>query len=105
MEAAAAVAVDAAGLAACDSEPIHIPGSIQPHGMLLALGPRGLPVLQASANCAALFGHPVQEVIGRFLGGRAAAAGRARRLGEPGGQGAGPGCFGAEAAAPRRRCA
>ena len=68
MEAAAAVAVDAAGLAACDSEPIHIPGSIQPYGMLLALGPRGLPVLQASANCAALFGRPVEEVIGHFLG-------------------------------------
>ena len=68
MEAAAAVAVDAAGLAACDSEPIHIPGSIQPYGMLLALGSRGLPVLQASANCAALFGRPVEEVIGHFLG-------------------------------------
>jgi len=23
----------------CDREPIHIPGSIQPHGALLAIGP------------------------------------------------------------------
>jgi light-regulated signal transduction histidine kinase (bacteriophytochrome) len=41
MEAAAAVAVDAVGLAACDSEPIHIAGSIQPYGMLLALARGG----------------------------------------------------------------
>lgn len=34
----------------CASEPIHIPGSIQPHGVLLALDPLELSVVQWSAN-------------------------------------------------------
>ena len=40
-------------LSACDREPIHIVGSVQPHGFLLALDPRSLVVLQASANAPA----------------------------------------------------
>ncbi len=39
-----------AELATCDREPIHIPGAIQPHGVLLALGLPDLRVVQASAN-------------------------------------------------------
>ena len=34
----------------CASEPIHIPGSIQPHGLLLTLSEPALRVLQASTN-------------------------------------------------------
>ncbi len=34
----------------CAREPIHIPGSIQPHGVLLALDPEQLRVVQWSAN-------------------------------------------------------
>ena len=34
----------------CDREPIHIPGSIQPHGMLLVLDEATLRVTHASAN-------------------------------------------------------
>lgn len=34
----------------CASEPIHIPGSIQPHGVLFALDPLELSVVQWSAN-------------------------------------------------------
>src|SRR5262249_55884021 len=34
----------------CDKEPIRIPGSIQPHGVLLALDPVTFNVLQVSAN-------------------------------------------------------
>jgi chemotaxis family two-component system sensor kinase Cph1 len=42
-------------LPACDREPIHIPGSIQPHGFLLALQEPELRVIQASVNaCGAL---------------------------------------------------
>jgi light-regulated signal transduction histidine kinase (bacteriophytochrome) len=39
-------------LTGCDREPIHIPGSIQPHGALLALRPEDLTVVQASVNAA-----------------------------------------------------
>jgi light-regulated signal transduction histidine kinase (bacteriophytochrome) len=34
----------------CDREPIHIPGSIQPHGVLLAVDPDSLEILQAAAT-------------------------------------------------------
>ncbi len=34
----------------CEHEPITIPGSIQPHGVLLVLRGTGLTVIQASAN-------------------------------------------------------
>lgn len=37
-------------LTVCDREPIHIAGSIQPHGFLLALDARTLEITQASAN-------------------------------------------------------
>jgi len=40
-------------LDACAREPIHIPGSIQPHGILLAVDPDSGQVLQASVNAAA----------------------------------------------------
>jgi two-component system, chemotaxis family, sensor kinase Cph1 len=39
-------------LAACDQEPIHLSGAIQPHGVLLALD-GDLRIVQASANAAA----------------------------------------------------
>lgn len=41
-------------LAFCDREPIHIPGSIQPHGVLLVVTEPDLRVVQASANAAEL---------------------------------------------------
>jgi chemotaxis family two-component system sensor kinase Cph1 len=40
-------------LSACDREPIHIVGSVQPHGFLLALGLPDLTIVQASANAPA----------------------------------------------------
>ncbi|QYF95324.1 GAF domain-containing protein [Massilia sp. PAMC28688] len=42
-------------LANCADEPIHIPGSIQPHGILLAFDP-ALTLAAWSANCGALLG-------------------------------------------------
>jgi len=51
----------------CDSEPIHIPGAIQPHGALLAALADGLLVTHASANLAAILGRPVEAVLGRSL--------------------------------------
>jgi two-component system, chemotaxis family, sensor kinase Cph1 len=51
----------------CDQEPIHIPGSIQPHGYLLALqGENGI-ITHASANVAELLGVPLHAVLGTSL--------------------------------------
>ena len=46
----------AAALQACADEPIRVPGSTQPHGVLLALDEPGLAVVAASANAASLLG-------------------------------------------------
>jgi len=43
----------------CDREPIHIPGSIQSHGVLVAVDASGL-VRHASGNAQALLGHALQ---------------------------------------------
>ncbi|WP_018636817.1 SpoIIE family protein phosphatase [Parafrankia elaeagni] len=51
----------------CDREPIHIPGSIQPHGVLLALVEPGLTVAHVSANCGALLGVEPERVVGAPL--------------------------------------
>jgi len=48
----------------CDREPIHIPGSIQPHGALLAFDRLGR-LTHASANVPALLGLPM--AFGRTL--------------------------------------
>lgn len=55
----------------CDREPIHIPGSIQPHGCLLACDNAARTVLYHSANAPALLnlpgdalGQPLADVIG-----------------------------------------
>ncbi|SOE64841.1 Bacteriophytochrome (light-regulated signal transduction histidine kinase) [Burkholderia sp. D7] len=60
----------------CDAEPIHIPGSIQPHGYLLCLSST-FTLLQASENVAALVGIPVEQLLGEpvdVVTGAAAAA-------------------------------
>ena len=56
-----------ADLSHCGSEPIHIPGAIQPHGAVLAALADGLLVTHASANMAAILGRPVEAVLGRSL--------------------------------------
>ena len=55
----------------CDREPIHIPGSIQPHGCLLACDNAARTVLYRSANApdvlnlaADPLGQPLAEVLG-----------------------------------------
>lgn len=40
----------------CDREPIHIPGSIQPHGALIACDPMATTILRHSANAAGMLG-------------------------------------------------
>src|SRR3954466_13659192 len=60
-------AYDAVDLTTCDREPIHIPGAIQPHGVLLALDP-DLRVAIASANSGRLLGISAEDAIGLRLG-------------------------------------
>ncbi|GAA4343992.1 ATP-binding protein [Flaviaesturariibacter amylovorans] len=57
---------DLPNLADCASEPIHIPGSIQPHGVLLALDGSGI-IRFCSANCAWAFGAEPSGLLQRPL--------------------------------------
>ena len=66
-------AASSVDLTNCDREPIHVPGSIQPHGFLLALAgsavaPADLAVVQASTSAATYLGPPLEEILGRLLG-------------------------------------
>jgi diguanylate cyclase (GGDEF)-like protein len=54
-------------LANCAREPIHIPGLIQPHGILLVLDPSSLTIRQASENSATLVGTPADRLVGHPL--------------------------------------
>ena len=47
----------------CAREPIHIPGSIQPHGVLLALDPAQLQIVQCSSNAPQWLGRDVTETM------------------------------------------
>lgn len=51
-------------LEACAREPIHIPGSIQPHGVLLAIEAQRGVVTQASANAGEVLGPPLDRILG-----------------------------------------
>src|SRR6185369_14933612 len=56
-----------ADLTDCDREPIHIPGTIQPHGVLLVLAEPALTVAQVSDNAAQHLALEVGEILGRPL--------------------------------------
>ena len=56
---------EAARLEACTTEPIHRPGAVQPHGVLLVLDDDGV-VLQASRSTT-LLGHAPEDVVGQPL--------------------------------------
>ncbi|MEO0425545.1 MAG: ATP-binding protein, partial [Pseudomonadota bacterium] len=47
----------------CDREPIHIPGTIQPHGYLIGVDAERT-ICFMSDNCAALFERPLTELVG-----------------------------------------
>ena len=49
---------------ACDTEPIHTPGTIQPFGVLLVLDSNTLKVRHASKNGRSAFGHGSAEPLG-----------------------------------------
>lgn len=53
----------------CDREPIHTPGSIQPHGAMLICNPATGIISHASANAASFLGVKDAVIIGKTLGG------------------------------------
>jgi diguanylate cyclase (GGDEF)-like protein len=54
-------------LTVCDREPIHTPGHIQPHGILLATAPGSDRITHVSANIEASAGLSAEKVLGRDL--------------------------------------
>lgn len=52
----------------CDREPIHIPGQIQPYGVLLALQEPELTILQASQNIGLWCNQTAEALLGQPLG-------------------------------------
>lgn len=52
-------------LTSCDREPIHIPGAILPHGVLLVLDPQTLEVLQVAGDTQGLLGMPIETLLGQ----------------------------------------
>ena len=58
------IAVD---LSECDREPIHVPGAIQPQGVLLAVSPEELTIVQLSDNTRQVLGVSPQELLGQRL--------------------------------------
>ncbi len=49
----------------CDREPIHIPGAILPHGVLLVLDIDTLEVLQAAGDLPGLLGTSLKALVGK----------------------------------------
>jgi two-component system, chemotaxis family, sensor kinase Cph1 len=57
--------IPAADFGECAAEPIHIPGSIQPHGYLFVLDASDLTVVSISKNAADVLCLPPAALIGR----------------------------------------
>lgn len=51
----------------CDREQIHIPNSIQSHGILFVLAPDDLTILQVSKNIRSLLGYNPEDVLNQPL--------------------------------------
>lgn len=56
---------DLVNLVNCESEPIHIPGSIQPHGFLIALDASTFQTVFCSANVADFLGKDPADLLGK----------------------------------------
>ncbi|MGE0594851.1 MAG: GAF domain-containing protein [Hyphomonadaceae bacterium] len=54
----------------CEREQIHIPGSVQPHGCLLALTPDDLRVVHAGGDTQTLLGAPPEALLSQTMGQR-----------------------------------
>ncbi|MEO6685437.1 MAG: GAF domain-containing protein, partial [Dyadobacter sp.] len=58
---------DVVNLKNCESEPIHIPGSIQPHGFLLGIRNEDQIIDFCSANCIDYLNLTPEQVLGKTL--------------------------------------
>jgi len=54
-------------LTACEREPIHSPGAIEPNGAMLVLGEETLTILQASSNAPRFFQLVPEALLGMRL--------------------------------------
>lgn len=63
----AVVASPAVDLTNCDREPIHIPGSVQSHGVLLVCGGSDRRIEHASTNTQSVLGETPQRLLGKSL--------------------------------------
>ncbi|HEY0293280.1 MAG TPA: histidine kinase dimerization/phosphoacceptor domain -containing protein [Hansschlegelia sp.] len=69
--------MDISGLTACDREPIHIPGAIQPHGLLLIVDPERMVVEAGAGNVEArlsvddFVGRPLDDILPSEIAARA----------------------------------
>lgn len=54
-------------VARLEQQPIHIPGQIQPHGVIFVLEEPELKILQVSKNTSTLFGIPAEKMVQRNL--------------------------------------
>ena len=52
-------------LSNCDQEPIHVPGAIQPHGLLVACDARQERISHVSENCEQFCGKAAHELLGQ----------------------------------------
>jgi two-component system, chemotaxis family, sensor kinase Cph1 len=51
----------------CDREPIHIPGLVQPHGVLLVLRHPTLEIVHVSSNTQVIIGRQPEDLLGKPL--------------------------------------
>ncbi len=54
-------------LSNCDREPIHIPGSILPHGAMLVVDPSTWKIEQIAGDCQTLLGASLDSLVGASL--------------------------------------
>ena len=69
-----------ADLTSCDREAIHLPGSIQPHGLLLVIETPSLRIVQAAGDTRAVVGAELDELLGAVF--QETPVGRALRPGD-----------------------
>ncbi|MBL7712220.1 MAG: GAF domain-containing protein [Chitinophagaceae bacterium] len=58
---------DSVTLTNCESEPIHIPGTIQPHGFLLGISDPGFIITYCSANAEPFLSCNPRQIIGQCM--------------------------------------
>lgn len=63
LQAAQPIEERGADLSACENEPIHVPGAVQPHGMMLVVEERSGRILSVSANARQFVGREAAALL------------------------------------------